>query len=170
MNLATLQRLGLSLGLMVLAIPSSIGAESDRSGKVPLLAESFSLAQADSRKEEADRLFGLGIEQFQVSQILAQCDRVEVVDANGQTETDYLLGRFDTTAQAEIQPQTRGNDTDRSAIENGSIGLFSNSLDPLPSTFGSPYEEIGSALERLSTRFRLLLASGTLRIEVGEAS
>ncbi len=167
MNLATLQRLGLSLGLMVLAIPSSIGAESDRSGKVPLLAESFSLAQADSRKEEADRLFGLGIEQFQVSQILAQCDRVEVVDANGQTETDYLLGRFDPTAQAEKQPQTQGNEN---GIENGSIGLFSNSLDPLPSTFGSPYEEIGSALERLSTRLRLLLASGTLRIEVGEAS
>lgn len=96
-------------------------------------------------------------------QILTGFDRVTVVEVNGQTDTDYLLGRFDETLQAEVQRQSRGNRTAIQAVERGSIGLFTNSLDPLPSTFGSQYEEIGLALERLSPRLRLLLANRAIK-------
>jgi Caspase domain/Domain of unknown function (DUF4384) len=105
----------------------------------------------------------LGEDADRARQLLAGFDRVEVLEVNGETETDYLLGRFDETAQAEIQQQNRGTDTDSPDIENGSIGLFANSLDPIPATFGSQYEELGLALERLSPRLRLLLANRALK-------
>lgn len=104
----------------------------------------------------------LGEDADRARQILATFDRMEVVEVNGQTETDYLLGRFDDTVRAENQ-QTRGSDADNPDIENGSIGLFVNSLDPLPNTFGSQYEDLGQALERLSPRLRLLLANRALK-------
>ena len=106
----------------------------------------------------------LGEDTALARQILAGFDRVEVVEeVNGETETDYLLGRFDETVQAVVEGQNRGNLADVFTLENGSIGLFANSLDPIPTTFGSQYEEMGQALERLSARLRLLLANRAIK-------
>jgi hypothetical protein len=105
----------------------------------------------------------LGADAALARQILQSFDRVTVVAVDGQTDTDYLLGRFDQTAFTEVQLQERGDRPDIQAIEPDSIGLFSNALDPLPSTFSSQYESVGEALERLSSRLRLLLANRALR-------
>ena len=105
----------------------------------------------------------LGPDAELVRQAFANFDRVTVVEANGQTDTDYLLGRFDNTAQAELELQGQRDRADLQTVETNSVGLFTNALEPLPTTFGSQYEDFGMALERLSTRLRLLLANRALK-------
>lgn len=105
----------------------------------------------------------LGDDAALARQILTGFDRVTVVEVNGQNATDYLLGRWDDRIRIQVQQQGGGDRVEIQALENNSLGLFSNALDPLPTTFGSQYEEIGSALERLSTRLRLLLANRTIK-------
>lgn len=59
--------------------------------------------------------------------------------------------------------QRSGDLPDLPGVEPNSIGLFTNAPEPLPTTFGSQYEEMGPALERLATRLRLLLANQALK-------
>lgn len=105
----------------------------------------------------------LGEDGDRARQILAGFERVTGVEVNGQTNTDYLLGRFDETTQAVVQQQSRSDAGDIQAIKLGSIGLFTNALEPISSTFSSQYEAIGLALERLSPRLRLLLANQAIK-------
>jgi len=105
----------------------------------------------------------LGDDMALVRQVLERDDRITLVAADGQTDTDYLLGRFDTMAQQEIDRQGRSDRADIQDLQANSIGLFTNALEPLPTTFGTQYEAMGPALERLATRFRLLLANQALK-------
>jgi len=105
----------------------------------------------------------LGDDMALVRQVLERDDRITLVAADGQTDTDYLLGRFDTMAQQEIDRQGRRDRADIQDLQANSIGLFTNALEPLPTTFGTQYEAMGPALERLATRFRLLLANQALK-------
>jgi len=105
----------------------------------------------------------LGDDMALARQVLAGYDRITVVTADGQTDTDYLLGRFDTVAQQEIARQGRNDRPEIQALQANSIGLFTNALEPLPTTFGTQYEEMGPALERLAARLRLLLANQALK-------
>ena len=75
MNRRTWQQLGLSLGLMVLAIPNALAspllwriAEQSPSNQDLLLEELFSLAQAEDLREEADLLWQKGFEPYQRGQ------------------------------------------------------------------------------------------------------
>lgn len=105
----------------------------------------------------------LGEDLAVARQALETMDRVTPVEVNGQTETDYLLGRFNESVRDELWQQGYGARPDLQDIEVGSIGLFSNALDPIATTFESKYEKIGAAMERLSARFRLLLAKQVLK-------
>ncbi|MEM9120696.1 MAG: caspase family protein [Cyanobacteria bacterium P01_F01_bin.56] len=105
----------------------------------------------------------LGDDKALARQVLAEYDRVIVVEVDGQTDSDYLLGRFKSGALRASELQGQGNRTDIQALETNSIGLFTKALIPLPTTFGNQSEEMEAALERLATRFRLLLASQALK-------
>ncbi|NEQ98553.1 MAG: DUF4384 domain-containing protein [Cyanothece sp. SIO2G6] len=98
-----------------------------------------------------------------VRQVLAGYDRITVVDSDGETESDYLLGRFDGEAVQVVEAQKRGDRPDIQALAPNSIGLFTNGLEPLTTTFGTQFEDMGVALERLAIRLRLLLANQALK-------
>lgn len=113
----------------------------------------------------------LGKETPLARQVLSSVDRVTVVAADGRTDADYLLGRFDETALVEVERQGLRDRADIQQIPRDSIGLFTNALEPLPTTFGSQYEELGRALEaRLPARLKLLLASQALKTILNPAS
>jgi hypothetical protein len=105
----------------------------------------------------------LGDDLAVARQALETMDRVTPIEVNGETETDYLLGRFNESVRDELRQQGYGDRPDLQDIEVGSIGLFSNALDPIATTFRSKYEKIGAAMERLSPRLRLLLAKQVLK-------
>ncbi|NEQ47508.1 MAG: DUF4384 domain-containing protein [Leptolyngbya sp. SIOISBB] len=107
----------------------------------------------------------LGDDMGLARQVLAGYDRITVVENYRQTDTDidYLLGRFNTVALQEMQVQNQNSRTDTQTLEPNSIGLFTKDLEPLSTTFESQYEEMGTALERLDIRFRLLLANQALK-------
>jgi hypothetical protein len=54
-------------------------------------------------------------------------------------------------------------------IEN-SIGLFSVGFDPIPGSFGAKDEAIDSAVNRLRTKFKLLLAARLLKLTLNASS
>lgn len=88
--------------------------------------------------------------------------RVEVVPANAPM--DYLLGRL----TAEVAQQL-GEDRDLPLAD--SIGLFSSDLVPIDGTFGRSGEPVISAINRLTPRFRSLLAHQILEpLKTGSSS
>jgi hypothetical protein len=102
----------------------------------------------------------LGNEQEAVKAALRSVERLEVV-ASEQTMT-YRLGRM----MAEYQTVLRSPfSTELPKV--GSVGLFAASLHPLTATFGKPGEGIIEAVNRLTPRFKSLLAAEILRVMGG---
>ncbi|HEY9596638.1 MAG TPA: caspase family protein [Cyanophyceae cyanobacterium] len=96
----------------------------------------------------------LGNELDKARTALQSVDRVEVVPVNQQSMVDYLLGR--------ITPQVQ-----QTGVANpppvGSLGLFTAGLVPIPDSFDKAGESADAAVDRLRSRFKMLLAGRILR-------
>lgn len=91
-------------------------------------------------------------------QELQKLDRVEPVVVNQQQDTDFILGKMTSeylklAEKEQIKPLP----------PVGSIGLFSSGLTPIPDSFGRVDEPVDSAIKRLRSRFKMLLAGRILR-------
>lgn len=85
---------------------------------------------------------------------LQSVDRVEVVSVNQESIVDYLLGRM----TQQVQPAGVTNPP-----PVGSLGLFTAGLAPIPDSFDQAGESAETAVERLRSRFKMLLAGRILR-------
>lgn len=89
--------------------------------------------------------------------ILNSIPRIEGVLVTQDRPMDYLLGRFNQSAQN----QTRQRNATLSAPLN-SIGLLTPNLTPVPGSFGGATEALEQAIERLRPRLKMLLAGKML--------
>lgn len=97
-------------------------------------------------------------------QALRSLPRIEVVPLLEQ-EVHYILGRmlphyrqeFEKRAIADLPPVN-------------SIGLFSVGFEPIPGSFGAKGESINEAVNRLQTKFKLLLAARLIKLTLNTSS
>jgi Caspase domain/Domain of unknown function (DUF4384) len=97
-------------------------------------------------------------------QALRSLSRIEVVPLLEQ-EVHYILGKmlpryrqeFEKRAIADLPPVN-------------SIGLFSVGFEPIPGSFGATDESINEAVNRLQTKFKLLLAARLIKLTLNTSS
>lgn len=90
---------------------------------------------------------------------LQSVSRVEVMPVNQQSLIDYLFGRM--TGEYLRQAQQQGATT---LPPEGSVGLFTPGLNPVPDSFGPVGESVVDAINRLRPRLKALLAGRILRL------
>ncbi len=96
----------------------------------------------------------LGDDASAAQQALENIARVQVRPLQ-QGEVDYLLGRVTEAARQNWQG------AGKPAI--GSVGLFSQALEPVPGSFGGAGEGVEAAIQRLQAKLRSLLAARIVR-------
>lgn len=109
-------------------------------------------------------------------QALRSLSRVDVVPLLEQ-EVHYILGRLLPAYRQDLEQRLSKGLPSRSqarAIADlppvNSIGLFSIGFDPIPNSFGTPSETIDAAVNRLHTKFRLLLAARLVKLTLNTNS
>ena len=89
---------------------------------------------------------------------IAKIERIEPIYLR-TGEVHYIFGRMTEVQQAEFR-----NKQVQNIPELNSFGLYTEGLDLIPYSFGSSGETIGSALSRLKSKFRSLLAARILKL------
>jgi hypothetical protein len=144
-----------------------IDTEGNRT-EAPAGVSPGSLLQEEIRGLNTDFKLNVGLHESlgddleNARQGLARHHFITPVTANGDTDTDVLLGRFDAAVRTDVNALGAGR-VDVNTLDEGVLGIFENNLTPLLDTFGrSRNESLGSAVFRLESRFRLLLAKKIL--------
>ncbi|MEB3218001.1 MAG: caspase family protein, partial [Nostocales cyanobacterium 94392] len=89
---------------------------------------------------------------------LQKVDRVKTVAVNQEQDTDFILGKM-TSGYLKLAQQEKITPLP----PEGSIGLFSSGLIPIPDSFGIVGESVDAAIQRLQPKFKMLLAGLILR-------
>jgi len=91
---------------------------------------------------------------------LASIGRIEIIASEQSGEVDYFFGRMNPDAQQQAEA---------AAVSvlppQGRLCLFSSSLIPIPNSWqgDQPNETVAEAIDRLSSRFKMLLAGRILK-------
>ncbi|HBB34753.1 MAG TPA: peptidase C14 [Cyanobacteria bacterium UBA8803] len=101
----------------------------------------------------------LGNDTQAAGTILQSLSRMEVVPVNQQSVVDYLLGRMTRNYLQQARKQGLNN-----LPSEGSLGLFTPGLNPVPDSFDQPGESVQDAIARLRPRLKMLLAGRLLRL------
>ncbi len=95
---------------------------------------------------------------------IAKLERIQPVSL--QTgEVHYVFGRITEVRQAELRNKQTAN-----IPPLNSLGLYTEGLDLIPSSFGDAKETIGNALTRLKPKFRSLLAARIMKLTLNANS
>ncbi|MBE9129739.1 MULTISPECIES: caspase family protein [unclassified Coleofasciculus] len=100
------------------------------------------------------------IERVDATSAFASIPSVSSVVSAGEQPADYLFGRGKMQATPEgSKPEYKGG-----------YGLFYLAREPIPNTIGEEGEAVKSAVNRLSPKFKTLLAAKLLRLTANEGS
>lgn len=107
------------------------------------------------------------IERVDATSAFANNPSVSSVVVAGEQPADYLFGK--------VQEEARGEDLDAlgsrlSPDFQGGYGLFYLASDPIRDTVGEPGEAVKSAVNRLTSKLKTLLAAKLLRLTANEGS
>lgn len=106
----------------------------------------------------------LGDDRETAQTAIAQLDRIEPLPL-GQTQVHYIFGRMTEALQGEFQ---------QSGVAEippvGSVGLYDAGLDAIPGSFGEAGEPVTQACDRLSAKFRALLAARIVKLTLNAES
>ncbi|MGB7444719.1 MAG: caspase family protein [Coleofasciculaceae cyanobacterium] len=101
---------------------------------------------------------------------LEKINRIQAVLAQSGNEpypqqVHYILSRMTSAYQKQLQEQNA-----REIPPEGSIGLFSQSLELMPKSFAQPGETIEAAISRLRPKFKSLLAARVVKLTLNAQS
>ncbi|MEH1779845.1 MAG: caspase family protein [Nostoc sp.] len=99
-------------------------------------------------------------------QALRSLSRIEVVPLLEQ-EVHYILGRMLPAYRQDLEKRAIAI-ADLPPVN--SIGLFSVGFEPIPGSFGVADEKINEAVNRLQTKFKLLLAARLIKLTLNTTS
>ncbi|MEQ8756015.1 MAG: caspase family protein [Coleofasciculus sp. G1-WW12-02] len=99
------------------------------------------------------------IERVDATSAFASIPSVSSVVVAGEQTADYLFGRGKKQATETSEPKFKGG-----------YGLFSIVRNPIPNSLGEEAEAVKSAVNRLSGKFKTLLAMKWLRLSANEGS
>jgi hypothetical protein len=97
-------------------------------------------------------------------QVLRSLPRIEVVPLLEQ-EVHYILGRMLPVYRQELEKRAIAD-----LPPVNSVGLFSVGFEPIPGSFGATDENINQAVNRLQTKFKLLLAARLIKLTLNTTS
>ncbi|MDZ8034432.1 caspase family protein [Nostoc sp. DedSLP04] len=97
-------------------------------------------------------------------QALRSLSRIEVAPLLEQ-EVHYILGRMLPRYRQEFEKRAIA---DLPSVN--SVGLFSVGFEPIPGSFGATDESINEAVNRLQTKFKLLLAARLMKLTLNASS
>ncbi|TFI52247.1 DUF4384 domain-containing protein [Mastigocladus laminosus UU774] len=99
-----------------------------------------------------------------VQQALRSLPRIEVVPLLEQ-EVHYILGRMLPAYRQELEKRAVAD-----LPPVNSVGLFSVAFDPIPASFAAAEESVKDAINRLQTKFKLLLAARLIKLALNTTS
>jgi hypothetical protein len=107
----------------------------------------------------------LGENRAAIQQALRSMNRIEVLSVNPQQSLDCLLGRMTASTLQQLSLKKVQN-----LPPEKSFGLFNPDLTPIADSYGSAGEGVDSAIGRLRSRLKSLLARKVLKTVLGEGN
>lgn len=104
------------------------------------------------------------LDSEETKQALRSLSRIEVVPLLEQ-EVHYILGRMLSVYRQELEKRAIAD-----LPPVNSVGLFSVGFEPIPGSFGATDESINEAVNRLQTKFKLLLAARLIKLTLNTSS
>ncbi|MGV0107571.1 DUF4384 domain-containing protein [Nostoc sp. DSM 114160] len=112
------------------------------------------------------------LDSEETKQALRSLPRIEVVPLLEQ-EVHYILGRMLPVYRQQLEKRAiayGGRFANADLPPVNSVGLFSVGFEPIPGSFGATDENINEAVNRLQTKFKLLLAARLIKLTLNTSS